>query len=140
MSAPVPPPPSLLLADPRLFRFSYHRLSRLVFALVGLAWSRSSVLLHTDRIDVRFGWGFVASFPRAEVRTAAHRTERVFECGVHGFAQRWVVNGSHRGLVRIVFASPQPGRVGLVPIRVRILTLSLEEPDAFLAALSAASR
>jgi len=93
-----------------------------------------------DRIEVRFGWGFVASFPRAEVRAAAHRTERVFECGVHGFAQRWVVNGSYRGLVRIVFASPQPGRVGLVSIRVRILTLSLEEPDSFLAALSATSR
>lgn len=136
MHLSVPPPPP---ADPLVFRFSYHRLSRLVFALVGLAWSRSSVVLYADRFDVRFGWGFVASFPRAEVRTAAPRVERVFECGVHGFAQRWVVNGSHRGLVRVVFAAPQPARVGLVPVRVRSLTLSLEEPASFLAALAAPS-
>jgi hypothetical protein len=137
MHVPVPPPPRS--AEPLVFRFSYHRLSRLVFALVALAWSRSSVVLRPDRIDVRFGWGFIGSFPRVEVRTAAHRTERVFECGVHGFAQRWVVNGSHRGLVRIVFAAPQPARVGVVPVRVRSLTLSLEEPDSFLAALAAPS-
>lgn len=134
LSAPPPLP-----AVPLVFRFSYHCLSRFVFAPVGLAWSRSSVVLHADRFDVRFGWGFVASFPRAEVRTAAPRVERVFECGVHGFAQRWVVNGSHRGLVRVVFASPQPARVGLVPVRVRSLTLSLEEPTSFLAALAAPS-
>jgi hypothetical protein len=59
--------------------------------------------------------------------------------GVHGFAGRWEVNGSARGLVEIVLAPPclaEP-RLGTLFVRAKVsqLVLSLADPDGFIAAL-----
>ena len=55
--------------------------------------------------------------------------------GVHGWRGRWLVNGAATGLVAItVDPAVRAWAVG-VPVKLRELTLSLEDPDALVGAL-----
>ena len=51
----------------------------------------------------------------------------------------WIVNGSPLGMVHLTIEPPAAGRFASLPIRVSNLWLSLEEPDAFVEAVAAAS-
>jgi hypothetical protein len=63
--------------------------------------------------------------------------------GVHGRRGRWLVNGSAEGLAELTIDPPvriSPSidtLYGLGPSRVRQLTLSLDDPDGFVAAVKA---
>ena len=54
---------------------------------------------------------------------------------MHGWRQRWLVNGSSHGIVVLAIDPPARARVLGVPIRVRELAVSLDEPVGFAAAL-----
>ncbi len=60
----------------------------------------------------------------------------VWAWGAHGWRGRWLVNGSARGLVRLTIQPAGGGRCLMFPIALRQLTLSLEEPEQFIAALA----
>lgn len=90
-----------------------------------------------DDIVVRMGWAFRASFPRAFVVRARLHPGRVISRGVHGFAGRWLVNGSSQGLVSLELAPEQRGHVMGVPVRLRELMISVEQPEALLDYLNA---
>jgi hypothetical protein len=90
-----------------------------------------------DEITVRMGWAFRASFPRAFVVRAGLHPGTVISRGVHGFSGRWLVNGSAQGLVSLELAPEQRGRVMGVPVKLRELLISVEQPEALLGYLNA---
>jgi hypothetical protein len=83
---------------------------------------------------------FHLDIPRGSVRSAA-RSERQTRgtIGVHGRRGRWLVNGSHDGLVELVIDPPcyLPRQLSTVFRRVKVssLIISLVDPDGFIAAV-----
>ena len=54
--------------------------------------------------------------------------------GVHGWAGRWLVNGATTGIVTLTVDPAARGRMLGVPVKLRVLHLSLQDPDGFVAA------
>ena len=88
-------------------------------------------------VEVRMGYAFRARFPRSAVRTADRRRRRILASrGVHGFAGRWLVNGSAEGLVTVELGPAQRARVLGFPVRLRELVVSVDQPAELIAALT----
>jgi hypothetical protein len=88
---------------------------------------------------------FQLDIPRASVRSAArsdHQTRGTI--GVHGRRGRWLVNGSHDGLVELVIDPPcyLPRQLSTVfrKMEVSSLIISLVDPDGFIAAVEGDGR
>jgi hypothetical protein len=96
----------------------------------------SYVDVKTDEFTVRMGWAFRATLARSSVVGAERYDRRPLSRGVHGLAGRWLVNGSGDGIVVIRLADGVRGKVLGVPVRLRELLVSVEEPDRFVAALT----
>lgn len=116
------------------FAISYDSLFRILATITGIGQGRVEV--EADRIDVRMGWAFRASIPRSSVNKVEQieRIPPLFGWGVHGWNGRWAVNGSQRGAVKLTMEPAAKGRVLFVPVTLRELSLSLEEPEAFVVA------
>jgi len=84
------------------------------------------------------GWAFSASIPRSSLSLATRYNGPVLGWGAHGWRGQWLVNGSSSGLVRIPIDPRARGRCLGYPLRLKVLLLSLEEPDEFIAALAGA--
>jgi hypothetical protein len=118
---------------------------RLAWLFVPLALGRRNCrvdVVHRPTGDVlhaRMGWAFRAQVPRPHVTAARRWTGRVWAWGVHGWRGRWLVNGSSHGIVVLSIDPPVRARVCGVPIRLRELAVSLEDPDRFLAAIGGAA-
>lgn len=108
----------------------------------------SGVEVDADEIRVRMG-SFKLDIPRGSVRSVQRSPARVGRTtGVHehGGRGRWLVNGSADGLVEL--GIDPPSRVspsidtmfGLGPSRVTQLTVSLDDPDGFIAAVDGDAR
>jgi hypothetical protein len=97
---------------------------------------QSGVEVGDDRIDVRMGWAFRASIPRASVRKVeqVENIPALLGIGVHGWNGRWAVNGSRHGAARLTIDPAARARVIGVPVTLRELYVSLEEPEAFIVA------
>jgi len=106
---------------------------------IGITASGSYVTIDDEIVHVRMGWAFVASIQRSSVRSAVADHGPVGGWGVHGWNGRWLVNGSSSGLVRIEIDPDGQGRL-LVgwPVRLRVLRVSVDDPDGLVAALDAA--
>ena len=78
--------------------------------------------------------------PRASVVAALPDHGRIGGIGAHGWRGTWLVNTTSKGLVRIELDPPARATVCGVPVTVRVLRVSLAEPDAFLAALRSGSQ
>jgi hypothetical protein len=120
-------------------RFAFarpHPLLRLLFVLVLMPPDRAYVEVGPDAIHVRFGIGFAATIPRASVAAAAPDSQRVLAWGAHGFAGRWLVNTSSKGVVALTIDPVARGWVLGFPVRLRLLRLSLAEPERFLEVLT----
>ena len=81
------------------------------------------------------GWAFRSRFPRTAIALAAETHEHPLSRKVHGFAGRWLVNGSGQGIVTISLTPAQRGYVMGFPVRLRQLMVSVAEPWALAAAL-----
>ena len=99
----------------------------------------SAVEVDAEEIRVRMG-SFKLDIPRSSVRSVRRSQARVgATTGVHGRHGRWLVNGSAEGLVEL--AVDPPCRIspsidtlfGLGPSLVEQLTVSLDDPDGFIA-------
>lgn len=104
--------------------------------LLGLGPRRSHVLISADDVEVVMGWGFRATIPRGTIVRARSTDERVWGWGVHGWRGRWLVNGSSKGLVRLEIDPPASSRVGGLRVELRVLTVSVEEPERLLSTLA----
>jgi hypothetical protein len=90
-----------------------------------------------DEVQVRMGWAFRARFPRSAIAVVTKDHGRPLSRGVHGFAGRWLVNGSAQGLLRIDLKPGQYGHLAGFPVRLQRLVVSVTQPAALAAALKA---
>lgn len=125
----------MVAVDGRRFDIRYDRWCGWLLGLLGMGRRWSSVVVARDRLEVTMGWAFRATIPSRAVAAAAPSTRRVLGWGVHGWRGAWLVNGSSRGLVELRLDPPVRGRVAGVPVRVRLLHVSLEDPAGLRAAL-----
>ncbi len=116
---------------PILFEDWYGLLSRALF----ISPLKSYVEVGSRQVCVRMSWAFKACFPRSAVMSAAESQNHPLSRGVHGFAGRWLVNGSGKGIVTIDLQPSQRATVMGFPVRLRQLMVSVAEPGALVAAL-----
>ncbi len=109
---------------------------RALFTLLALAPSSSFVEVEGNEVRVQMAWAFRARFPIAAVVAATVHSRRPLSRGVHGWAGRWLVNGSGEGIVNIGLAPRQRGYVLGFPVRLRHLLVSVEDPGGLMAALT----
>jgi hypothetical protein len=105
---------------------------------------RGGVEVDSTMLRVRMA-GFLLDIPRSSVRSAIRSTRQTRgTIGVHGGRGRWLVNGSHNGLVELTIEPPyytarQPSTIFL-KMKVSSLTISLVDPDGFIAAVEGDGR
>jgi hypothetical protein len=109
----------------------YGVLSRVLF----LSPAASCVEVDSRQVRVQMSWGFRACFPRAAVVSAKETGEHPLSRGLHGFAGRWLVNGSGQGILIIDLIPSQRGYVMGFPVRLQQLMVSVTEPEALAVAL-----
>jgi len=89
-------------------------------------------------VSVRMGWAFRSTFQRSAVRGSSVLGEKVaLTRGVHGWAGRWLVNGAGDGIVVIYLEPRQRAYVMAFPVGLRELSVSVDNPSALAAALTA---
>jgi len=98
--------------------------------------SDSYLVIGNAEVECRMGWAFRARFPLSTVTHAARVEQKPLSRGVHGFAGRWLVNGSGDRIVAIDLSPPQRARVLGLPVRLRQLLVSVDDPDALAARLN----
>ena len=121
------------------FQLSFNPFIRVLMTPLLAGPPRCRVVLTPKRLKVKMGlggWAYSASVPRASLTGATPASGPVLGWGAHGWRGRWLINGSSRGLVRITIDPPSRGRCLMVPVKLRELTLSLEQPEAFIAAVT----
>lgn len=106
-----------------------------LLVVLGLGPARSSIVIDDDIVHVRMGWAFRAHVDESSIVSAAVDSDKWAGIGVHGWRGRWLVNGSVSGIVTIEVDPPSRAWVTGIPIRLRILHVSLDDPDGFLAGL-----
>jgi hypothetical protein len=108
---------------------------RPLFAVLGMAAGLDWVEVGPDDVGVTMGWAFRATIPRTAIVSARRRKNAYGGLGVHGWRGRWLVNGSWKGIVELDLGDGVRSRVLGVPMRLTKLLLSLDDPEAFLAAV-----
>jgi hypothetical protein len=127
--------------EARRFKMAYWPWLLPIMLLAGAGPSTASIAIEHDGLRVRMGWfWFRATVPLGSIVHARRSANAWFSVGVHTDMMRgWIVNGSPLGMVHLTIEPPAAGRFAGLQIRVSNLWLSLEEPDAFVAALVAAN-
>jgi hypothetical protein len=121
------------MSSTQTFKFRYGAFRGLL-SVLGMGPALSRVELGGDTLRVGMGWAFRATIPVSQITEARPRSGLVGGIGVHGWRGRWLVNGAAAGLVTLTIDPEVRARV-VVAVRLRELSLSLEDPDGFLAAL-----
>jgi hypothetical protein len=123
--------------DVQTFAFARpHPVLRPIFAITGMGPTRISIAVDDTEVTVAMGVGFQARVPRAAVTSAERYDGRVLGWGVHGWRGRWLVNTTSTGLVTLDLDPACHARLFGIPLRPRVLRLSLADADAFVAALA----
>ena len=107
-----------------------------LMGVMGMTPSRCYVDVDEHHLRVRMGMWFELDADRTVVRAAAPDPRRVLAWGVHGWRGRWLVNGSSSGIVRVALDPAPRAWLGPVPLRVRELRVSVDDPDGLVAALA----
>ena len=128
--------------DARFFAIDYSDMGRVSLRTEtrhGGGPGRGGVEVDPTVLRVRMA-GFHLDIPRSAVRSAARSARSARgTIGVHGRRGRWLVNGSYNGLVELAIEPPcytprQPSTLFLRS-KVSSLTISLLDPDGFIAAV-----
>jgi hypothetical protein len=99
--------------------------------------SDSYVEVTETQVSVRMGWAFRATFDRSRVARTSPLGKRIrLTRGVHGWAGRWLVNGAGDGVLAIDLEPRQRAYVVGVPVQLRQLHVSVDNPPALAAALA----
>ncbi len=117
------------------FQIRFDRAYRGLSTVLLLLPSDSFVAVSGDEVRARMGWGFRARFPRSAVVSVAQYDRKPLSRGVHGWAGRWLVNGSGEGIVSIALEPAQRGYVMGFPVRLNTLLVSVEDPAGLMSAL-----
>jgi hypothetical protein len=117
------------------FRIRFDALSLVVCRMAFLSPDDAHVDIGDDLVHVRFSWGFLSTFPRSSVVSTRVYPRRPISRGVHGFAGRWLVNGSGDGILEITLEPEQRARVVGLPVKLRNLLVSVDDPQALARAI-----
>jgi hypothetical protein len=120
----------------RHFDIDYSRGNRVLMGLIGVGPRFSGVVIDDEEISVRLGWGFYADIAIADIQRVGTSERPFFAWGAHGWRGRWLVNGSSKGIVALEIDPPARGWAIGFPLRLRVLYVSLADPDAFITALT----
>lgn len=118
------------------FGFRYDRWCGWLLGLLGMGRRFSRIVVDDRNVRVVMGWAFQATIPRSSIVSVEPSSGRVLGWGVHGWRGHWLVNGSAGGLVHVTIEPPAKSRVVGFPGRLRELRVSVEQPEALIAALS----
>jgi hypothetical protein len=118
------------------FEIDYSRGNRVLMGLIGVGPRFSGVVIDDEEISVRLGWGFYADIAIADIQRVGTSERPFFAWGAHGWRGRWLVNGSSKGIVALEIDPPARGWAIGFPLRLRVLYVSLADPDAFITALT----
>lgn len=100
--------------------------------LLAVLFVRPRVEVTRAVLVVTLGWSFRVAVPRGAIQAVDSVPWRRHSIGAHGWRGRWLVNTASGPLVRIRIEPTTRGRVLGYPIRVRELTLSIDDVAAFL--------
>ena len=119
------------------FAISYTDAFSKLASITGTGPGQSGVEVDDTHVGVRMGWAFRARIPRNAIRDVEQPAKIPFRfgMGVHGWGGTWAVNGSAQGGVRLTIEPGTKARAMFVPVTLGTLLLSLEEPEAFAAAV-----
>ncbi len=123
------------VTDSRRFPILFTGANR-AMTVLGLRRANSSVDLGPSEITVRMGWAFRATVPRSSITSVDEDDDRVLGWGVHGWRGRWLVNGSSSNVVRIEVDPHGRGHTAGIPVKVRAIRVSVEDPDGLITALT----
>jgi hypothetical protein len=102
--------------------------------VLGLTPGRSYLDVSADTVRVRMSWGFRADIPRSSIRSVSPTGDRI-SIGVHGWRGRWLVNGAGGPLVTLRIEPPARAYMAGLPVELRELTVSVDDPAGVAAAL-----
>jgi len=117
------------------FPIKCSRLNAVILGVFGLTRSRSCVDVDEETLRVRMSWAFQADIPRRLIVRVARGPDVRFTAGAHITRRGWLVNGAGTGIVAVDLTAPVRGR-SVIPISFRRVSISLEDPDGFIAAVS----
>jgi len=120
------------------FTVSFNPFLRVVMTPLLTGPRHCSVVVDRDEVRVTMGlggWAFSGRIPRHALTSVRRIDGPVWAWGAHGWRGRWLVNGSSRGLVQLAIEPAARAHTLGFPVRLAQLTLSLDEPDAFVAEL-----
>jgi hypothetical protein len=117
------------MSDRGRFAIRFDAWYRALSSALLLPPSASYVEYRGDEVCVKMGWAFRVTFPPSAVASVSQLKRRPVSRGVHGAAGRWLVNGSGEGILAIDFEPVQRAYVLGIPVRLRQLLVSVEEPD-----------
>jgi hypothetical protein len=120
---------------PQRFPIRFDTWYGIVSSALFLLPASSYIEVSDEEVRVQMGWAFRSRFPKSAIALAAETFERPLSRGVHGFAGRWLVNGSGQGILTISLTPPQRGYVMGFPVRIRELMVSVAEPSVLAATL-----
>jgi hypothetical protein len=105
--------------------------------VLGIRRRQSAVEVADDEVAVRMAWAFRARIPRGHVSAVRPHPRVRFAVGVHA-ARRgdWIVNGSTDGIVELRLVPPARAHTMGIPVRLRRLRVSVEQPAELVAALA----
>jgi hypothetical protein len=114
----------------RRFPIRFDRVYAILSSALFISPSDSYVEIGPEEVVVRMAWAFRARFARSTVESTVPVDTKPLSRGVHGFAGRWLVNGSGDGILRINLSPPQRAYTLGFPVRLRELMVSVEDPRA----------
>ncbi len=118
------------------FPIRYDTFGRIVMPLALCFPSQSWVEIDGTTVRVRLAWAFRATFDAGNVESAAVGRNVVVTRGAHGWAGRWLVNAASGPIVAIRLRSRGRAWVAGFPVRLRELRVSIDDPEAFIAAVT----
>ena len=125
----------MCVGNPQRFPIRFDEWYGVLSSALFLPPSSSYVEVGRQQVRVQMSWAFRACFPRSAVISVTEARESPLSRGVHGFAGRWLVNGSGQGILTIDLTPNQRGYVMGFPVRLQQLMVSMTEPEALAMAL-----
>jgi hypothetical protein len=103
--------------------------------VVALGPGSSTVEINGPDLHVKMGWAFDAVIPLSSIVGATKLTSAPLGRGVHTRGSgHWIVNGSGTGLVELQIDPAVSARAVGVGIKLRKLTVSVDDVDGLIAA------
>jgi hypothetical protein len=121
---------------PKRFPIAYSPKKGFLLTILLLPQRWSYVNVGADMVYASMGWAFQTKFARLDVEKTERLPDVKVTAGAHGWRGRWLVNGASGPIVAIKLRDPVRAFLLGMPITLRELRVSIEDPEGLMAALS----